>query len=376
MQVREPTNTTLYDRCIALKQWAANNRVYTTVVPPEGKDDLRDREANTAFTVDQQTVLRKKGLTAVGMSEARDAIVLYTNGQISQAEKAKLPEKLFDDAALYFRKASTYTLKDEIEDLQVGLEPGRFHKERYACGSSISIANRRSAGTLGCIVKDNNDSLFGLTNNHVTGGCNNTRIGMQVLAPGVRDVTINTFDPFAIGYHQAVGTMLQGELEPERVTRNTDAAIFRLKDASIISSMQGEHYDTPSEIGEFIADPEEGTRVKKVGRTTDLTRGFIESRIVGVFPLNYDITTYHNAHESVRFVGKVYYEPVFVVRGYDASPFSSPGDSGSLVVTDEAEPKAVGLIFSGNTREKLSYMLPLKPTLDALEVELVSGHGV
>jgi len=378
LQSAEPKNSELFAKALALKSWAADKRFMGAGVAPEQADDTFRKAANKAFSEGEQSILMKKGVTAVGMSEKTNTIILYTNTELKRTDKKYMPGEILEGINLLYRKATTYVLKDDIEDVYIGVDPGRFYKKRYACGSSISIANRRSAGTLGCLVKNAQNELFGLTNNHVTGGCNNTRPGMQVLAPGVRDVTIGQFDPFAIGYHSTVGTMLQGEIEKARIARNTDAALFQIKNPKSVSSQQSSYYDTPSAVGEFLADPDPniGTRVKKVGRTSGLTYGFIECRLVGAFPLNYDITTHHSASETIRFLGKVFFDPVYVIRGADGKAFSSRGDSGALVVTDEDEPKAVGLIFSGNPREKLSYMLPIGPILNALNVELVSGHGV
>ena len=378
MQSTEPKNPELFAKALALKSWAADKRFMGAGVAPEKADATFRKAANNAFSEGEQNILMKKGVTAVGVSEKSDTIVLYTNTELNRTGKKNMPDEILEGANLLYRKATAYVLKDDIEDVYIGVNPGRFHKKRYACGSSISIANRRSAGTLGCLVKNAQNELFGLTNNHVTGGCNNTRVGMQVLAPGVRDVMIGQFDPFAIGYHSLVGNMLQGEIDQDRIAKNTDAALFQIKDPKLVSSHQSGYYDTPANIGDFLADPDPsiGTRVKKVGRTSGLTYGFIESRLVGAFPLNYDITTHHSASETVRFLGKVFFDPVYVIRGADGEAFSSRGDSGSLVVTDEDEPKAVGIIFSGNAREKLSYMLQIAPILKTLNVELVSSHGV
>ncbi|HEX8642032.1 MAG TPA: hypothetical protein VF704_12880 [Allosphingosinicella sp.] len=374
--MKQEDRARLYARAEAVKAWAIENRLMGTGAPPPAPDADRLRRVDQAFAGDQAQVLMKKGLTGVGISEKRAALVLYTNRPLSISDRSAMPETLFEDVPVFYRRASAFTMKDDVEEMHLGVAASRYHNQRYACGASISVANRRTAGTLGALVKDEAGRLLGLTNNHVTGGCNNSRTGMQILAPGVRDVTANEYDPFTIGYHEAVAPLRQGEPGAVDVTVNTDAATFRIADPDRVSSSQSSHYDTPSATAGVDPDPIDGTRVEKVGRTTGRTSGFVESRLVGPFGLDYDISTYHNASEMVRFQGRVYFEPVYLVRGSDGA-FSGQGDSGALVVTaaDGAERRAVGLIFAGNEQENLTYMLPIDPILEALKVELVGGHG-
>ena len=114
--------------------------------------------------------------------------------------------------------------------------------------------------------------------------------------------------------------------------------------------------------------------VEKVGRTTGFQQGVIESEIVGPWPLTYKTVTYHSPDEVVNFVGTVFFEPVFLIRGRNG-PFSQPGDSGSLVTAVNGQDRrAVGLVFAGRGNDA-SYMLPIRPILERFGVSLVSGHG-
>ncbi len=57
-------------------------------------------------------------------------------------------------------------------------------------------------------------------------------------------------------------------------------------------------------------------------------------------------------------------------------PFSLGGDSGALVVTDQLghEEKVVGIIIAGEKNK--SILLPLKPALSELKLQLVARHNV
>ena len=126
--------------------------------------------------------------------------------------------------------------------------------------------------------------------------------------------------------------------------------------------MQGPgDYDTPQNT-KF---PEGGLMVKKVGRTTGLTKG----QIVG--PL---ITPLGIPYESARFRSMVYFDNVWVVRTLTGTAFSLAGDSGSLVVTEDGN-FAVGLIFAGAPTGEVSYIIPIDSVLAGVGASLVSGHG-
>ena len=53
------------------------------------------------------------------------------------------------------------------------------------------------------------------------------------------------------------------------------------------------------------------------------------------------------------------------------TPFSAPGDSGSLIV-DEATGYAVGLLFAGSDRYNITYANKIENVLHQLNVELVT----
>ncbi len=247
------------------------------------------------------------------------------------------------------------------------------HGERLCCGSSISVGNAREAGTLGALLGDERGAIFGLSCNHVTGGCSNARIDMPIVAPGILDVGAGAPDPRTIGLHRRALPFVQGDPSSVPGYRdNADAAIFKVIDPDRVTSWQGEEYDTPSQV----ADPEEDAPVEKVGRTTRRTKGFIESRLIGPQRVDYNLTVYHSAEENVTFKGTVFFEPVYILRG-NSSSFAIEGDSGSLVVhrEDGHDPAAaVGLVIGGHGNEE-TYMIPLKPLLDKLGLTLVSGHG-
>ncbi|RZL04511.1 MAG: hypothetical protein EOP36_00420 [Rubrivivax sp.] len=241
----------------------------------------------------------------------------------------------------------------------------------YACGSSVSVGNARDAGTFGALVRDANGVLFGLSNNHVTGGCSFAGVGMPILAHGVYDIAPNSLPPFTIGFHAAALPMVPGSSDNVDPTVNLDAATFRIADEAKVTSFQGNAYDTPFLSSSLAA----GMSVEKVGRTTGHTRGTVVARIHGAFPVAYSAAQ-HNFNGSVSFT------PVFAIAG-TGDLFSDSGDSGSLVTTidQNGARRAVGIVIAGTADSgaaggKLTIVLPIEPTLQKLGVTLVSNHNI
>jgi hypothetical protein len=71
-------------------------------------------------------------------------------------------------------------------------------------------------------------------------------------------------------------------------------------------------------------------------------------------------------------------ERVFTVKGDSDTFFSKGGDSGSLVVSagEDGIKHAVGIVFAGNERNKLSFVMPLDIVMEQLGLTLVTAHGV
>ncbi len=240
----------------------------------------------------------------------------------------------------------------------------------YTCGSSISVGNNREAGTLGCLVRDANGAIFGLSNNHVAGGCGYAPVGLPVLAPGIADVTPFNPSPFTLGLHTTPLPMVFGDPSTVNFASNSDAAIFRITATGAISSMQRAAYDTPISVMDLAP----GMQVEKVGRTTGHTYGTVTTEIFGAIPVEYQASQY-------GFSGPAYFEQMFVVHGH-GDVFSDSGDSGSLVTTLDGagQRHAVGLVVAGcidNSAPggKRSLILPLRPILNSFNVTLVANFN-
>lgn len=235
--------------------------------------------------------------------------------------------------------------------------------DRIACGSSCAPINESFAGTMGAIASLG-DSLFVLSNNHVFACCNHTPIGMHICCPSAMDAKAGRRPPTSFAtYHQMVELRSGDPMCVTPATLDAAAAIVTVPEA--ITSWQGDEngFDTPS----LSVAPASEMRVKKVGRTTGLTLGVIEAEVNTPWVMPY---------KSKKFTGHVWFTDTWTARSEDGDPFALPGDSGSLVVTEDGQ-AAVGLLFATNNSGEYGIFAPINSVLAALGgLQLVSGHGL
>jgi hypothetical protein len=217
----------------------------------------------------------------------------------------------------------------------------------------LSIGHHKiTAGTLGAFVRAESDSTpLILSNNHVLANENRARKGDAILQPGHFDQGAAPGD--------AVGT-LTSFIRLRRTGKN-------LLDCASASLASGIEFD-PSEldtigrltgVGDVLL--REGEVVRKIGRTTGVTRGRVTAIEMDNVLINYDLGT-------LRFDQQI------EIEGADNTAFSAGGDSGALVIDESG--RAVALLFAGGDQggtngQGLTYANPLRPVLEALKVELM-----
>lgn len=323
---------------------------------------------DAALGDEEARLLETLGVRAVAIDAPDNELTVFLTRKPKRAELARLPREIAGVAVEYLSELLSPVQPLRLAPASRQATPGAAGP--VGCGASISLGNDRSAGTMGALVRDRGTGrLYGMTCNHVTGGCNNTPLGMPVVSPAVLDVTAQTERIVMIGRHARVLPLRQGQAHVV-TDPNTDVALFDILDESLVTSRQGDRYDTPVDL----ADPDLGLAVQKLGRTTGHTTGVLRDAVETDLLVPYKHTTHLTPETAVTFQGVCYFADVKVVRG-DTPNFAKAGDSGSLVVTvprPGAAMKAVGLLV-GAGRTGYGYILPLKPILDRLDVDLVGG---
>lgn len=357
----------IVEEAARFKAWAAERGILTYQPPDDdlthNNDSLGDLVAtNQAAAV--EGILNHRRINLVLVSPEKNEIIVCTHQKLTKKELETLPEKTESGADFRYIKAHPPQIRIPQS---AGSASGTYtlHNDIYTCGSSISVGNTVSAGTLGCLVRDSAGVLYGLTNNHVSGGCGYSEVNVPIVAPGLIDVRPGSHDPFTLGHHAVVAPWITGIPDNIDATGNIDAAMFRIRNEDAVSSMQRATYDTPT----VVASPTTGMVIRKAGRSTGITTGTILGQSVGFEPVSMEVQ---------QFRGTVYFHEVLVAQGNLGQPFSDRGDSGSLVVTTTAEGEtlAVGLVYAGSADRSLSFIIPMQRILDAFGVTLVSGHNV
>ncbi len=347
-----------------ITKWAETKRMFGDARLDTGFDEVMIRDAFSGVGLQAATkILQDRHIAYLGINEAENSIQIFTQKGLRIRDRDLLEKARLGDIRLVFRNGSQLS-SGNIPPISSPVPPYHLHNQHYTCGSSTSIANEPSAGTIGCLVMDSSRELFALSNNHVFAMNNYADLGIPVIAPGQIDIAANALDPFVLGHLAGAMPIIGGNPQIVNASANIDAAVIKIRDASLISSMQRDCYDTPNQVGDLKA----GIPVEKVGRTTGRTRGQVVSHHVTPQPIKCNIHKYGTFKVA-------YFTEFFGVVG-DNGAFSTSGDSGSLVTTidDHGQRLAVGLVFAGN--DDLSFVLSLDKVLDHFGLQMVGGHNI
>lgn len=300
----------------------------------------------------------------VGKAATTDGPVVYVYTTKRPGKAARLVPDTIQDVAIRIRRLSKLIIDPEQSVTATGRGEMYTRNERVACGSSCAPGQQNYAGTLGALVERKGE-VYALSNNHVFSACNHVPLDMPILSPSWIDVSSGGAQPRTICNHSEFQELRSGE--PNLVPPcKEDVALALVKDKSLVTSWQGDSrfgYDTPTNI----VSPEPGMKVKKFGRTTGLTYGTIESEW-DLFPMPY---------KSKEFSATVWMEGAWIIQGDGRDlddNFALPGDSGSLIVTEDGK-KAVGLLFAVSGPNGLMFPMSHISTLFG-GFRLIDNHGI
>ena len=218
-----------------------------------------------------------------------------------------------------------------------------------------------TAGTIGALTRDAAGNYYVLSNNHVLANSNNAVIGDGTLQPGPYDGGRDPGD--------RIGTLHAFQMIDFSGANNTmDAAIARVTTAEVsASSPTDDGYGLPSS-GLYNDANADGrfdditqllnVNVMKYGRTTKLTRGRITG-INGVVDVCYEVV-FIFCTKSAHYVDQL----LINVTG-----FSQGGDSGSMIVTDDANKNPVALLFGGSETQTIANRMDLVLQRFGLRIE-------
>lgn len=348
-----------------IRSWAAKAGLFQFTTADANYDaaGLRD-ELGAEGLQAASAILPHRGLSFIGYSESRAEVAIYTKKRVTKGDLEFLPDVAAAGVAIVYKRGGGASA-GVTPPPPLNVPPFELHNALYTCGSSVYVGNQIGAGTLGCLVRKNG-MLCGLSNNHITGGCNFTQLTLPISAPGIRDILPGQPDPFTIGHHYETATFVDGIPDNVDTSLNLDAALFRIADEGRVSSFQRNAWDTPADV---IPLDDNMQQLFKVGRTSAVTTGHVAYVISGAQPIEYfvDVTG------SKKIV---YLDDVFVIES-NPNPFAYRGDSGSLItyVENEHTKYSVGLVVAVDDFG-LTYAISLDKVLNYFGVQLISGHNV
>jgi hypothetical protein len=245
-------------------------------------------------------------------------------------------------AGSQFVKYAREAAFDEIDVRVTGSIHPQVRERTLERGCSVGHATG-GGGTLGGFVRCRRTGAIGVvSNNHVLANENAAERGDLIIQPSRFDGGTAPAD--------VVGTL--DRFVPLRTdARNRVDAAFAVLSSDI-------SLDARDPVITRIAEPEEDLVVHKVGAATGWTEGWITA-----FELDGVAVLYPQ-------LGTVTFDGVVEVQGGGAA-FSSPGDSGSLIVSDSDG--GVALLFAGTqSDDPLTYGNLLAEVLTELDIELLT----
>jgi hypothetical protein len=272
---------------------------------------------------------------AVGLRDGAAVILVYTQ----QAGVSGIPQRVDGIATRIVVSGMVVAGTDET---------GRHRPAPLG----VSIGHPAiTAGTLGFKVKDGVGNALILSNNHVMANMNQASLGDHILQPGAIDGGTDPAD--RIGDLAAfVPINFSGG------NNVVDAAVASVLSSDVLSSTPfDEGYGQPSAttVPAFV-----GMAVQKYGRTTGHTHGTVDA-INGTFNVCYEPLGPFCLRAAL-FVSQIVITP---------GTFSGGGDSGSGIVTDDANRNPVALLFAGSGSFTIAN--PIAPVLASFNVTVDDG---
>jgi hypothetical protein len=208
-------------------------------------------------------------------------------------------------------------------------------------------------GTLGALVEDARNQYI-LSNNHVLARLNAGKKGEGIVEPGLEDSVCQTNKRDIVATLSRFVKVATGKKSLNQV----DAAIALVSPNSV-----GAEILNIGSISSVLAAPSLGLAVQKMGRSSCLTEGTITAVSVNA------IINESELRPASKNLIANYTHQIMINNGFGT--FASPGDSGSLVVTESSCPQPVGLLFAGGDGVVLAN--PIGAVTSALGVNFVGG---
>lgn len=302
----------------------------------------------------EKDLLKLKNVTGVGIGEkitkgqrtGRPCIRVYVKKKEAKSSLAKgqtVPATINGiETDVIEREFVLHPAAVALSDLRTMVDTGTYDPLTggISVGPCRSVSGYVFVGTLGLVVEDNDtgDRMM-LSNFHVMCIDNNWTAGDKMAQPGQPDGGSCPGD-------------VVGELTRATLGGQVDGAVARITNRG--------HNCRITEIGNVTgtATAVDGEAVRKRGRTTELTHGFVDDLSLTVtIPYDFGVG-------NVTLTNQIGIE----VDSSQSTQFGNSGDSGSVVVNSNNE--VIGLYFAGTESGDYGVANPINAVLGALDVRL------
>ena len=217
--------------------------------------------------------------------------------------------------------------------------------------AGYSIGTKDGSGTAGLIVSCNNkkSSKYILSNNHVLVNENTSKPSLT-LQPGAAD--------FGTAKKDAIGCLNRYVRLKKRGINYVDGAISKPFSPRLVKAT----YAVFGKVNGHVRSYKVGDRFKKVGRTTGLVHGIVDSTHTDI-QVNYG--PYGN-------LGTILFKNQSVIRG--RKPVSLGGDSGSVWLTRKGN-HAAAVNFAGSADGKMSISYPVEWFMQVFNTSVANGSS-
>lgn len=285
----------------------------------------------------------------VGVEHGHTAIeVLTARGNVAGIPSSLDGVKVVALVSGRIRALSTTAVKARPYAKSASVNPASYFSRPVPIGVSTGRADQCAAGTIGARVTDGS-TVYALSANHVYANDNNASVGDTIVQPGLYD---SGKGPNQCVYSSAydLGTLSKWvPIDFSGGDNTVDAAIAATDTSTLGDATPSDGYGTPSST---TTSATLGLPVQKYGRGSGLTHGT-------VCLLDLSLNVSYGSGMVAHFVHQI---------GVCNGGFSRPGDSGSLIVSDDSSKDAVGLLFAGGGR--YTFANPIGDVLSDLRVSV------
>ena len=291
-----------------------------------------------------------KGIQGIGIAEK------ITDGQklgvlaIKVYVEKKLPKSKLEDVVPKNLTVPGVEEKIETDIQEIGIvtkEPNTIRVRPAIPGFGVGHVNI-TVGTFGCLVrkKDDDETLYILSNSHVLADEGTSTVGDRVIQPGKYDEGAAPGDVIA-----ELSQWIPFQFTSTGYPNTVDAAIAKVKNkASVTSAVR--LIGVPTGASNRVR---RGMRVQKTGRTTDYTQGIIQD-------INYRMALDYKKPGGGS--GRVGLQDLVL-----CTRFTDGGDSGSAVL--DMNKRIVGRHFAGSPSS--SIFNKINNVLTQLDIDVVTS---